>query len=210
MPRVNNHQHIPKRCGRDSTAQPCAITSLPWSERVVHAPNSATNHRATRAVSTTLTSWSSLSLGAPPRTLTTRPPRLHLNPGLTGPRIPPDGAGCVRERSQARQGVRAQEQRLVRPGYRLLYRDASKRQLFARASHFLPWLAQDPFLLALIEGDGSVYARVLTARLKQDEARIHVQSEDEPNRTLLETRISKDDGYQKQQGIRSLHAWLVE
>lgn len=35
--------------------------------------------------------------------------------------------------------------------------------------------------------------------LSQDEARIHVQSEDEPERTLLETKISKDDGYQKQQ-----------
>ncbi|EON68325.1 hypothetical protein W97_07583 [Coniosporium apollinis CBS 100218] len=32
-----------------------------------------------------------------------------------------------------------------------------------------------------------------------DEARICVQSEDEPDRTLLETKISKDDGYQKQQ-----------
>jgi hypothetical protein len=28
-----------------------------------------------------------------------------------------------------------------------------------------------------------------------------VQSEDEPERMLLETRISRDDGYQKQQGI---------
>ena len=32
-----------------------------------------------------------------------------------------------------------------------------------------------------------------------DESRVYVQSEDEPSRTLLETRISKDDGYQKQQ-----------
>ncbi|GAB7360195.1 hypothetical protein MBLNU230_g7956t1 [Neophaeotheca triangularis] len=31
------------------------------------------------------------------------------------------------------------------------------------------------------------------------DARIRVQSEDDPNRTLLETRINKDDGYQKQQ-----------
>ena len=31
------------------------------------------------------------------------------------------------------------------------------------------------------------------------DARIIVVSEDEPNRTLLETRITKDDGYQKQQ-----------
>jgi len=35
--------------------------------------------------------------------------------------------------------------------------------------------------------------------LSPEEARILVQSEDDPNRTLLETRISKDDGYQKQQ-----------
>lgn len=34
----------------------------------------------------------------------------------------------------------------------------------------------------------------------QDEPRIFVESEDEPQRMLLETRISKDDGYQKQQG----------
>lgn len=40
----------------------------------------------------------------------------------------------------------------------------------------------------------------LTRRAVQDEARIHVQSEDEPDRTLLETKIAKDDGYQKQQG----------
>ena len=34
----------------------------------------------------------------------------------------------------------------------------------------------------------------------QDEPRIYVESEDEPHRMLLETKISKDDGYQKQQG----------
>jgi hypothetical protein len=34
----------------------------------------------------------------------------------------------------------------------------------------------------------------------QEEPRIHVQSEDEPERMLLETKITKDDGYQKQQG----------
>jgi protein phosphatase-4 regulatory subunit 3 len=34
----------------------------------------------------------------------------------------------------------------------------------------------------------------------QEEAKILVASEDDPNRQLLETRISKDDGYQKQQG----------
>lgn len=36
--------------------------------------------------------------------------------------------------------------------------------------------------------------------LPQDEHRIFVESEDEPNRVLLETKITKDDGYQKQQG----------
>jgi protein phosphatase 4 regulatory subunit 3 len=34
----------------------------------------------------------------------------------------------------------------------------------------------------------------------QEEPRIYVESEDEPQRMLLETKISKDDGYQKQQG----------
>ncbi|QDS74998.1 hypothetical protein FKW77_005538 [Venturia effusa] len=38
-----------------------------------------------------------------------------------------------------------------------------------------------------------------TGTIINDEARIHVQSEDEPDRTLLETKIAKDDGYQKQQ-----------
>jgi protein phosphatase-4 regulatory subunit 3 len=38
-------------------------------------------------------------------------------------------------------------------------------------------------------------------RLQQEaEAKIIVASEDDPNRQLLETKISKDDGYQKQQG----------
>ncbi|EAW12839.1 SMEK family protein [Aspergillus clavatus NRRL 1] len=36
-------------------------------------------------------------------------------------------------------------------------------------------------------------------QILDDEPRIFVQSEDEPSRVLLETRISKDDGYQKQQ-----------
>lgn len=38
-----------------------------------------------------------------------------------------------------------------------------------------------------------------TGTMVNDEARIYVQSEDEPIRTLLETRVTKDDGYQKQQ-----------
>jgi protein phosphatase-4 regulatory subunit 3 len=38
-----------------------------------------------------------------------------------------------------------------------------------------------------------------TGTLINDEARIHVRSEDEPERTLLETKITREDGYQKQQ-----------
>jgi len=38
-----------------------------------------------------------------------------------------------------------------------------------------------------------------TGTLLNDEARIHVRSEDEPERTLLETKITREDGYQKQQ-----------
>ncbi|KAL8921804.1 MAG: hypothetical protein Q9208_005561 [Pyrenodesmia sp. 3 TL-2023] len=36
-------------------------------------------------------------------------------------------------------------------------------------------------------------------RVAGEESRIYVESEDQPERMLLETRISKDDGYQKQQ-----------
>jgi len=38
-----------------------------------------------------------------------------------------------------------------------------------------------------------------TGSVVNDEARIHVRSEDEPERTLLETKITREDGYQKQQ-----------
>ncbi|KAL4913848.1 component of IIS longevity pathway SMK-1-domain-containing protein [Aspergillus aurantiobrunneus] len=38
-----------------------------------------------------------------------------------------------------------------------------------------------------------------TGRILDDEPRIFVESEDKPDRVLLETRISKDGGYQKQQ-----------
>ncbi|KZF22928.1 DUF625-domain-containing protein [Xylona heveae TC161] len=38
-----------------------------------------------------------------------------------------------------------------------------------------------------------------TGQIINDEPRIYVESEDEPDRMLLETRIAKDDGYQKQQ-----------
>jgi hypothetical protein len=40
-------------------------------------------------------------------------------------------------------------------------------------------------------------------RPQQEEAKIVVVSEDDQTRQLLETRISKDDGYQKQQGMPS-------
>jgi protein phosphatase-4 regulatory subunit 3 len=40
-------------------------------------------------------------------------------------------------------------------------------------------------------------------RPQNEEARIVVLSEDDQNRELLLTRISKDDGYQKQQGKRA-------
>jgi protein phosphatase-4 regulatory subunit 3 len=41
---------------------------------------------------------------------------------------------------------------------------------------------------------------VLIFAFQQDEPRIYVESEDQPERMLLETKIVKDDGYQKQQG----------
>ena len=34
----------------------------------------------------------------------------------------------------------------------------------------------------------------------QEESKIFVESEDQPERLLLDTKIVKDDGYQKQQG----------
>ena len=41
-----------------------------------------------------------------------------------------------------------------------------------------------------------------------EEAKILVASEDDPTRQLLETKISRDDGYQKQQGTYNLYgAW---
>lgn len=39
-----------------------------------------------------------------------------------------------------------------------------------------------------------------TGQVINEEPRIFVESEDQPERMLLETRIVKDDGYQKQQG----------
>ncbi|KAK5421691.1 Platinum sensitivity protein [Exophiala xenobiotica] len=43
-----------------------------------------------------------------------------------------------------------------------------------------------------------------TGQVINDEPRIYVESEDQPDRMLLETKIVKDDGYQKQQGWTSL------
>lgn len=48
-------------------------------------------------------------------------------------------------------------------------------------------------------GDG-----VADIRGAQDEPHIQVKSEEEQDRVLLETRIIKDDGYQKQQGMFDL------
>lgn len=50
------------------------------------------------------------------------------------------------------------------------------------------------FLSSLIPANSFVFSAL------QDEPRIFVESEDEPDRVLLETKITKEDGYQKQQG----------
>ena len=42
-------------------------------------------------------------------------------------------------------------------------------------------------------------------RFIQDESKIYVESEDQPERLLLDTKIVKDDGYQKQQGEYSVY-----
>lgn len=55
----------------------------------------------------------------------------------------------------------------------------------------------------------TAYSRAADCRLRnsltlvfqsQEEYRLFVESETEPNRVLLESRITKEDGYQKQQG----------
>lgn len=43
----------------------------------------------------------------------------------------------------------------------------------------------------------------------QEESKIYVESEDLPERLLLETKITKDDGYQKQQGNEAVYRLLV-
>ena len=51
--------------------------------------------------------------------------------------------------------------------------------------------------------------RILQAEEGQPkEPHVVVESEDQPNRRLLETKIVKDDGFQKQQGRRSPAAIL--
>ena len=57
----------------------------------------------------------------------------------------------------------------------------------------------------VVNASGNVRAQVThnaqrTKSSSQEESRIYVESEDEPDRLLLETKIGKDDGYQKQQG----------
>ncbi|KAJ5737604.1 uncharacterized protein N7483_002729 [Penicillium malachiteum] len=47
-----------------------------------------------------------------------------------------------------------------------------------------------------------------TGQMVGEEHRIFVESEDQPNRVLLETRITKDDGYQKQQ--ETLIVWTEQ
>lgn len=42
----------------------------------------------------------------------------------------------------------------------------------------------------------------------QDESKVYVESEDQPDRLLLETKITKDDGYQKQQ--ETLIVWTEQ
>ena len=49
-------------------------------------------------------------------------------------------------------------------------------------------------------GTGFCTGRTVDVGGGNEEAKIFVESEDEPERLLLETKIGKDDGYQKQQG----------
>ncbi|KAK8194717.1 component of IIS longevity pathway SMK-1-domain-containing protein [Phyllosticta capitalensis] len=49
-------------------------------------------------------------------------------------------------------------------------------------------------------GTGFCTSAMVNPCHSQDEPRIYVQSEDDPQRVLLETKVTKDDGYQKQQG----------
>ncbi len=49
----------------------------------------------------------------------------------------------------------------------------------------------------------------LTNGIEQDEPRIYVESEDQPERTLLETKINKDDAFQKQQGGHNIYSSVI-
>lgn len=57
-------------------------------------------------------------------------------------------------------------------------------------------------------GEPKAY-RVANCLSPQDESKVYVESEDQPERLLLETQITKDDGYQKQQGMKlpQVPAW---
>ena len=57
-------------------------------------------------------------------------------------------------------------------------------------------------------GTGFCTGRTISDTSGNEEAKIYVESEDEPERLLLETRIGKDDGYQKQQGEYDCNAWV--
>lgn len=48
-------------------------------------------------------------------------------------------------------------------------------------------------------------SRVQNETTRQEEPRVLVHSEDDPERMLLETRICKEDGFQKQQGTYSMN-----
>jgi hypothetical protein len=64
----------------------------------------------------------------------------------------------------------------------------SIRRSVIRRIAFSSWIAADT-------------SRLQNEVSRQEEPRVLVQSEDHPDRMLLETRICKEDGFQKQQGI---------
>jgi len=75
----------------------------------------------------------------------------------------------------------------------MTYRDGNILFLFFSTS--VVWSLQHGSLMS---------NEVADTRGAQDEPHIQVKSEEEQDRMLLETRIIKDDGYQKQQGMFSL------
>lgn len=50
-------------------------------------------------------------------------------------------------------------------------------------------------------------ARAQNHATREEEPRVIVHSEDSPERVLLETRICKEDGFQKQQGMSFGALW---